>query len=227
MAYSDAGWPRQRLGAALAAGAIEAAAVVALVAGLAAAREEKERDTLAAVTLSVTPSPTPVPSPRPTAVREPEPEGRKGSALPREAPKAAIPMPAPPAAPTAQAGAAIASAPGESGTGSGAGHAGSGPGGGGGGGVPARRIGGALTDRDYPAAAARVRAAGSVAIRFVVGPDGRVRDCRVDRSSGYPMLDELTCRLVVQRFRYEPARNAEGKPVEDRTGTTFTWGTRD
>jgi len=224
MAYLDAASTSQRLSAALAAGAIQGGAVLALVLGLAATAAVHERDTLSAVRIEPSPTPEPPPPERPEPAPRPEPAGRKGSALPREAPKAAIPFPAPAAAPTAQSGAASSSAPGDSGAGTGTGGAGNGAGGGGG--TAARRIGGSLTDRDYPASLARVRAAGTVAIRYRIGTDGRVRDCEVARSSGYAELDELTCRLVVQRFRYAPARDGAGRPVEDSAATTFTWGTR-
>jgi protein TonB len=150
-----------------------------------------------------------------------------GSARPLEAPKAAIPSKAPAAAPTAQSDNAASSAPGESGSGSGASGTGSETGAGGGGGTPARRSDGALGDRDYPEAAARVRAAGTVFIRFRIGSDGRVHDCRVTRSSGFAVLDSTTCRLVEQRFRYIPARDGAGRAVDDSASTSFTWGPKE
>lgn len=136
-------------------------------------------------------------------------------------------MPAPAVAPTAQQGAAPTTAPGSGGAGTGSGAVGSGTGGGGEGGVRARRIAGALTDRDYPAAAARVRAEGVVAIAFRVTREGRVRDCRILRSSGTLLLDRETCRLVEQRFRYAPARDAQGQVMEDSVTTSFAWGPKD
>lgn len=226
MAYRDAASTSERLSAALAAGAIQAVAILALMAGLAATAAVQEGQTLSAVFIEPSPSPTPPRLERERPAPRPEPAGRKGSALPREAPKAAVPFRVPAAAPTAESGAATASAPGDSGQGTGTGGAGNGPGGGGGGGTTARRIGGALSDRDYPAAMARQRAAGTVVIRYRIGTDGRVRACEIVRSSGHPELDDLTCRLVQQRFRYAPARDAAGLAVEDSAGTSFTWGTR-
>ena len=231
MAYGDVrGWTsdgRYRLSAAVAAGLVQFLVLAALISGLAARALEKERDTLSAVQFVPQPSqPSPTPEPR-HAPKPSQPEGRKGSALPREAPSPAIPLALPAAAPTAQAGSAAQTAPGTSGSGTGSGAEGSGAGGGGGGGLPARRIGGALTDRDYPDAAARIRAAGVVAIRFRILTNGRVADCRIVRSSGYAVLDDVTCQLVERRFRYAPARDAAGQPIEDSAGTSFTWGPRD
>jgi protein TonB len=102
------------------------------------------------------------------------------------------------------------------GTGRGSGLEGNGTGGGGGGGglaTEARWIRGRIEDRDYPRSALEAEASGTVHLRFVVQPDGRVSGCRVTRSSGNRDLDFTTCRLIEQRFRYRPARDASGRPI--------------
>ena len=48
----------------------------------------------------------------------------------------------------------------------------------------------------------------------------------VVRSSGHALLDDLTCRLFTERYRFIPATTAEGRPVESVLQTTFTWSTR-
>jgi len=94
--------------------------------------------------------------------------------------------------------------------------AGNGPGGGGGGvAVRARWIRGKVRDSDYPRAAYEAGAGGTVYLRFVIDTNGRVSDCRVTRSSGRADLDAVTCRVIRERFRYRPARNARGQPVPD------------
>lgn len=109
------------------------------------------------------------------------------------------------------------------GAGTGAGGRGSGTGGGGGG-VAARRVSGAISgDRDYPRAARRAGVEGSVAVRFTVGTDGSVSGCRILRSSGHAELDETTCRLIERRFRYEPARDEQGRLVPEIVSRTFDW----
>ena len=66
---------------------------------------------------------------------------------------------------------------------------------------------------DYPRSAFEAGIGGTVLMRFTVGVTGRVTDCRVTRSSGNAELDGTTCRLILKRFRYRPARNAQGRPV--------------
>lgn len=114
---------------------------------------------------------------------------------------------------------------GMAGAGTGIGGGGSGDGSGAGGAVTrARQVRGSLSGRDYPRAAKRIRAAGTVLVRYTVAADGRVRDCTVTQSSGNDDLDRVTCRLIESRFRYEPARDAQGRPVPDTlTGRHIWW----
>jgi protein TonB len=62
-----------------------------------------------------------------------------------------------------------------------------------------------------------------VQAHFEVGVDGRVSDCRVVRSSGNAELDATTCRLIERRFRYAPARDAQGRAVPDVAGWEEEW----
>jgi protein TonB len=102
------------------------------------------------------------------------------------------------------------------GNGTGSGGSGNGPGGGGVSGeavgpsvIPSTR----LTGRDYPPEVLRAWPRGGrtfVAIRVQL--DGRATDCKINRSSGDPIVDAWTCRLVEQRVRFRPARDARGQP---------------
>jgi protein TonB len=89
--------------------------------------------------------------------------------------------------------------------------------------MPVRWISGRIMDADYPRSAVRARASGTVFLRFVVAPNGRVSDCGVTRSSGNRDLDETTCRLIVRRFRYRPAMDAEGRPVSATIRGEHVW----
>lgn len=89
--------------------------------------------------------------------------------------------------------------------------------------VPAELESGRLDPRDYPAGARARGVEGEVAVVLLVRSDGRVGDCRIDRSSGDRDLDEATCGLIVDRFRYRPALNAYREPVEDEAGWVQRW----
>jgi protein TonB len=186
------------------------------------------------------PIPTITPDEKPQA-KTPDPEGAasaaniKKTSAPREAPKRIVKIPPAkplPAAPKAGKGrdndAGAADTPG---TGTGAGGAGSGFGSGnsgdgtGGGGVAsrARLVSGRINNSDYPKSATAAKQGGSVTAHFTVGTDGRASNCRVVKSSGNADIDATTCRLIEQRFRYEPARNKAGQPISDVTGWQQTW----
>jgi periplasmic protein TonB len=145
--------------------------------------------------------------------------------MPAPRPVAAAPVAGPGADPSA--GAARKPGPGSGGgglgNGAGSGRAGGGPGGGGGLAERARLIAGRILDSDYPRAASEARIGGSVIVRFTVAADGRPRGCSVMRSSGSADLDAATCRLIERRFRYRPARDAQGRPVPAMLGWKQSW----
>jgi len=147
-------------------------------------------------------------------------------------PKIEVPTPNPvPVAPIAgvgnapSAGSADVPGPGygAGGWGNGRGAGGYGDGDGGGGFTPPRLRKGRIRNSDYPRAAGEEGLGGTVGVRFVVQPDGRVSRCDITRSSGSPILDDTTCRLIVERFRYDPSRDPDGRPVPATIVQHHTW----
>jgi len=170
----------------------------------------------------------------------PEPQRRSGAAAPPDlknvpkamvAPPPVILLPPPPllAAPIAGPGAALDSgAAAIAGPGTGAGGEGIGRGSGegdgdgsgdgdgdgdGDDGIPPRRIGGRLRNSDYPEGLGVAGIQGRVSVRYLVEVSGRVSDCEVTASSGSKVLDDTTCRLITERFRFRPSRDGRGQPV--------------
>ena len=190
-----------------------------------------------------------VPEPVPPPIEEPPPpqpkaEKAEGEASPPNLVSKASPVVAPPprirlevpppvvAAPIPKEGSdrsqGSANVPGpgtgSGGIGDGTGSGGQGTGTGGGIASSAERESGQLSgDRDYPRAARAAGVEGTVAVRFTVQPSGRVSGCQVIRSSGNADLDSTTCRLIEQRFRYRPARDAASNPVAETIARTFDW----
>lgn len=175
-----------------------------------------------------------VPSRR--AAGEAAPPNRVASPKPVTAPVPIVPPPIPPQvlAPTvasvgaqAEAGAAPRPGPGTGaggeGNGLGAGGDGDGTGSGWDDETPPRRLRGRIRDSDYPEAAADAGAGGTVSVRYHVEVDGRVTECRVTGSSGNPVLDATTCRLIEERFRYAPSRDAAGRPVRSTVVVDHDW----
>ena len=88
------------------------------------------------------------------------------------------------------------------------------------------RIAGALTNADYRRTRPPEGAAGTVVVSYRIRADGRVDHCTVLRSSSYAVLDDATCRLIEQRFRFEPARDAGGRAIDWEVRTDYTWRPR-
>lgn len=213
----------------------------AFVTGLAVRMPAVVDDTLALFTV-LPPPPSPPPA-APTAPRrrsERVPEGAAAPPAPRAkataivAPPPIVPPVMPPpiiAAPVAgsgseaRAGAAPIPGPGSGGGGQGAGTGSGREGtGGGAGGVTAPRwLRGAITPSDYPRAAAKAGIGGSVTVRYTVAPSGRTTGCTVRRSSGNANLDRASCRVIERRFRYAPARDANGRAVASEVIEILSW----
>lgn len=157
------------------------------------------------------------------------------------APERVVPMPVTPpitAAPVAAAGSDPSSGAAEvHGPGTGAGGegdgTGSGFGGGGGGGggygrlTPPRLIRGRIRDSDYPPGLGEEGIGGTVGVRYTVLADGRVSDCRITHSSGSHRLDDTTCRLIEQRFRFEPSRDGRGRAIVSHIIENHSWVVED
>ncbi|MDE1916193.1 MAG: energy transducer TonB [Sphingomonadales bacterium] len=198
-----------------------------------AARQQVAQSALAAFS---TPAQTAPPAPHPAPLPAPGPAATQGAAgirvTPRTitAPVPIIPLTVAPAPQVAATGAADTSGMREDGAGPGAGAAGTGGGNGaggagqGGGGTPLAQIAGSIDSaRDYPRAGSDARIGHSALIVFTVGADGRAHDCHVRESSGDPDSDAITCRLALERFRFRPATDANGQPVDHLYGWRQKW----
>lgn len=180
--------------------------------------------------------PSPRPPPPPDDAEEgaaaPASRGATEAPSPPEPPRPlARPTPGEPAvdvgsAQASGAGAAPGSGAGQGGEGAGSGSGSGGSGRGSGRVTPPLRIAGELTNADYRRARPPEGAAGTVIVSFRVRTDGRVDGCTVLRSSGFAVFDEATCRLIQQRFRYRPARDEGGRPVDWEIRTDYTWAPR-
>jgi protein TonB len=110
-----------------------------------------------------------------------------------------------------------------SGAGTGAGGSGTGRGGGGDGFTPARRIS-KIPDHEYRRLASTGLQSGRVGVTVKVNADGSVSKCRVARTSGDDSIDYLMCQLTLRYVRFDPARDASGRPVaEDVTFFPNWW----
>jgi TonB family protein len=80
-----------------------------------------------------------------------------------------------------------------------------------------------FTADDYPLAAIRRYAEGTVGFRLTIDAQGVVSGCVVERSSGDMDLDRATCEILRSRPHYYPARDAAGRAVEGSDTGRVTW----
>ena len=176
------------------------------------------------------PLPPAAPPPPPSSSPSTQAQGAQGAAG-RKAATTRIAAP-PPRIRLATATAAPMAGAGASGTGTGSGTSGAGSGSGGTGSgaggrypvTPPVKIAGDITAaRDYPRQGADRRRGASVVIMLTVGVDGRVTGCRVQRASPDAQADAVTCRLAGERFRFRPALDRQGAPIEADYGWQQRW----
>ena len=74
--------------------------------------------------------------------------------------------------------------------------------------------------RDFPIpeGGRETRFGTSVTVVFTVTTDGRARDCSVARTTADASTTALVCGLVIEKIRFNPARNRAGDAVEARYG---------
>jgi protein TonB len=234
---------RDRLKAAAAVAVFHGLLGYAFIAGLAVDFTRGIADDLKIFDVPGAPPPPPTEKSVPAKARVEAPEGAasppslKAKATPLVAPPpkvrldppppiASAPEPTPASGNDRSTGASDVDGPGTGSGGEGAGTGSGGEGSGTGGGIAerARRVSGSISGAtDYPPAARRAGVEGSVSVRFTVGTDGKASGCRVTRSSANAELEATTCRLIERRFRYEPARDAAGRPVPEIVNRTFDW----
>lgn len=77
--------------------------------------------------------------------------------------------------------------------------------------------------QDYPRESLREGQQGEVRARVSVGADGKPQGCAVRYGSGWPSLDQATCRLLLERARFEPARDKAGQPMAAPSFHTVRW----
>lgn len=221
---------RERMTALAAVAIVQAGLAVALLTGLRVdvthPGEIVER--IIDVTLQKPPPPPPpvLPPPRPqhhqAAAPKAAPDRLGGSPGPQPAHAPPSVTPIVPVKPSA--------APSGGGTGTGP-ALGSGAGGGTGGngygadegGTDLEHISGDIEQSDYPRDLGRAGVGGRVSVTLTVEPTGRVSACRLIRSSGISELDSLTCRLMLQRFRFRPSTDRYGRPIRDEVDWDHDW----
>lgn len=84
-------------------------------------------------------------------------------------------------------------------------------------------ITGSIDHHDYPREALIRGIQGRVEMLLMIDESGLVSSCTIRQSSGYMLLDETSCQIASTRYRFEPARNAEGQPMAAQIRWPVEW----
>ncbi len=77
-----------------------------------------------------------------------------------------------------------------------------------------------------PASLYRQQAEGLVMYSVKINAEGAVTDCTVTDSSGFPELDALTCEIVREKARFDPALDQDGEPTLGSFSSYKRWSFR-
>ncbi len=89
--------------------------------------------------------------------------------------------------------------------------------------IPLGNPGEWVTTYDYPVQALREQRQGTVGFSLQISSQGMVTSCEITASSGSPMLDEETCRLITLRAKFTPAKNAKGFAIRSKYRNRVRW----
>ena len=79
---------------------------------------------------------------------------------------------------------------------------------------PQGSLRGVLQSEDYPAEAIAGNEEGTVGAALLIDEAGKVVDCTLTATSGYALLDAISCIRIRQYAKYKPATDAAGKPAK-------------
>ena len=77
--------------------------------------------------------------------------------------------------------------------------------------------------QNYPPRALAAGEEGPVFFTVTLDKDAHPTTCQVTHGSGYPLLDEETCKLIVQHAVFRAARDANGRVTRQTTEGVVNW----
>jgi periplasmic protein TonB len=80
-----------------------------------------------------------------------------------------------------------------------------------------------VTENDYPTIAIRGEQQGRTSFRLSLDAAGKVTNCTVTTSSGWPLLDAATCEKLTRRARFDAAVDNTGVKVAGSYTGTVNW----
>lgn len=76
---------------------------------------------------------------------------------------------------------------------------------------------------DYPTSSLRRGAQGDTLVLYEISPEGAVGQCMALLNRGETEFVDATCRALRRRYRYNPARDEQGRPAADANAAVIHW----
>ena len=83
-----------------------------------------------------------------------------------------------------------------------------------------------LSRPDYPSESKKLGEEGVVGLALYLNEDGKVQEARVDKTSGFPRLDEAATKHAMRSWKFEPCTEGD-KPVACWYKINFRWQLKD
>jgi len=80
-----------------------------------------------------------------------------------------------------------------------------------------------FSSSDYPTQAMQQFDTGISKIVMMIDETGKMKDCMVEETSGVATLDAMTCAILHERAKFEPALDSAGKPARSVLTTRVNW----
>lgn len=80
-----------------------------------------------------------------------------------------------------------------------------------------------VSHEDYPAQALFAGAGGTTSFTLLVDETGSVKDCAIEETSGIASIDAMSCLVLINRAKFEPALDLDGKPARSVVSSKITW----
>jgi hypothetical protein len=88
---------------------------------------------------------------------------------------------------------------------------------------PLRPLAEYFSDSDYPDQANFANQGGTSQVMLMIDETGALKDCMVEVTSGFATLDAMTCGVLLERAKFEPALDSAGKPARSVLTTRAIW----
>lgn len=89
--------------------------------------------------------------------------------------------------------------------------------------TPLGKPGAWLRSSDYPADAVNRKRSGSVRYRLSIDAMGAVSECHIQGATQLPDFAATTCRVLIERARFTPALDSEGRPIASYYNDLVDW----